>query len=211
MDKVASLFDSWADNGRADLMEKEHGKNVRKFLDRVCWTDRFSFLDVGCGNGWVVRLMAQKEQCRAAMGIDKSGNMIRHAELSRKTSKETYVRTDIESLVTRKRFDYIFAMESIYYAESVSAALEKIFGLLRPGGEFFCGTDFYAENTATVRWPNMTGLRMHLYSRREWRGLFRNAGFRAKTMQIRDMYHKSRWKREFGTLFITGRRPADGP
>ena len=33
MDGVRKTFDEWAQNGRAELMEVEHGKNVSKFLD----------------------------------------------------------------------------------------------------------------------------------------------------------------------------------
>ena len=55
MDGVKRPFDKWAQNGRAELMEIEHGKNVSKFLDSISFEEPFSFLDMGCGNGWVVR------------------------------------------------------------------------------------------------------------------------------------------------------------
>lgn len=207
MDKVSQLFDSWANNGRAELMEKEHGKNVKKFLSRIRFVDPFSFLDVGCGNGWVVRKMTQKSECRTAIGIDKSENMIKYAKKMKASAKEEYICTDIESFKVRRRFDYIFAMESIYYSESIETALEKIFSLLKPGGEFFCGTDFYADNRATSNWPKMTGLAMHLHSKKEWKGLFRSAGFQVKTRQIKDKQDRKKWKREFGTLFIVGKKP----
>ena len=32
MDKVSKKFDEWAINGKAESMEKGHGKNVLKFL-----------------------------------------------------------------------------------------------------------------------------------------------------------------------------------
>ena len=48
MDQVRKTFDEWAQNGRAKLMEKEHGKNVSKFLEKICFDKPFSFLDVGC-------------------------------------------------------------------------------------------------------------------------------------------------------------------
>jgi len=35
MDGVRKTFDKWAQNGRAELMEVEHGKNVSKFLQTV--------------------------------------------------------------------------------------------------------------------------------------------------------------------------------
>ena len=37
MDQVRKTFDKWAQNGRAELMELEHGKNVSKFLESI-WT-----------------------------------------------------------------------------------------------------------------------------------------------------------------------------
>ena len=211
MDKVSQLFDSWASNGRAKLMEKEHGKNVKKFLDGICFGGSFSFLDVGCGNGWVVRKMAQRSECRNATGIDKSKNMIKYAKKMRSGAKEEYICADIESLRVRRRFDYIFAMESIYYSESIETALEKIFSLLKPGGEFFCGTDFYSDNKATSNWSKMTGLAMHLHSKKEWRELFSNAGFQVRTRQIKDKQDRKKWKREFGTLFIVGKKPETVP
>lgn len=211
MDKVSELFDSWADSGRAEIMEKEHGKNVKKFFDGLCFGDSFSFLDVGCGNGWVVRKMAQKSRCRTATGIDKSKIMIKHAKKMKVSEKEEYICADIESLKVRRRFDYIFAMESIYYSKSIETALEKIFSLLKPRGKFFCGTDFYADNKATSNWPKKMGLAMHLHSKKEWRELFRNAGFQVRTRQVKDKQDRKKWKREFGTLFIVGKKPETVP
>ena len=52
---IGDFFDAWALNGRDLSMEKGHSKAVNKFLRSIDFTDSFSFLDVGCGNGWVVR------------------------------------------------------------------------------------------------------------------------------------------------------------
>ena len=76
MDKVKATFDQWAKSGRAELMEKEHSKTVLKFLNSRKFEKPFSFLDVGCGNGWVVRKISQIQNCKKAIGIDKSKNMI---------------------------------------------------------------------------------------------------------------------------------------
>jgi ubiquinone/menaquinone biosynthesis C-methylase UbiE len=98
-------------------------------------------------------------------------------------------------------------MESLYYADSIQVALEKIYKLLKPGGQFFCGTDFYTDNKATARWANIMRIQMHLHSKKEWRKFFQNTGFRVKTKHIKDSKNKKKWKREFGTLFITGTKP----
>ena len=206
MDKVAQTFDEWAEGGRDELMEKEHSRSVTRILAGIRWKDSFSFLDVGCGNGWVVRTVAQRKQCISSVGIDKSRQMIKRAKKLTTSTKEEYLHADIESLDVEKRFDYVFAMESIYYSESVDVTLRKIFGLLKNGGVFFCGTDFYTENTATTNWPKMVGLNMHLYSKKEWRTLFADAGFRPRTRQIKDAQSRKKWKRESGTLFIIGQK-----
>lgn len=98
-------------------------------------------------------------------------------------------------------------MESLYYAESIETALKKIFKLLKPGGQFFCGTDFYTDNKATTKWAKMMKIQMHLHSKKEWREFFQNIGFKVSTKHIKDLKNTKKWKREWGTLFITGVKP----
>ena len=206
MDQVRKTFDEWAQNGRAELMEKEHGKNVSKFLEKICFDKPFSFLDVGCGNGWVVRKISANPKCRKAVGIDKSKKMILQAKKDKKNSKEVYVHTNIESWKYSGKFDFIFAMESLYYADSIDVALKKIFKLLNPGGYFFCGTDFYTDNKATSKWAKIMKIQMHLHSKQEWKKFFVDEGFETRTKQIKDLKSKKKWKRELGTLFIIGKK-----
>ena len=206
MDKVEETFDAWAKNGRSELMEEEHGKNVSKFFSKVKFEKPFTFLDVGCGNGWVVRKIASLENCKKSIGIDKSKNMISQAK-KLSSSKGQFFHTDIESYKTRQKFDYIFSMESLYYADSIEKALKKIHTLLNPGGQFVCGTDFYSDNKATTRWKKVMNIQMHLHSKKEWRTLFKNEGFDVKIKQVKDLKNNKKWKREFGTLFIIGVKP----
>jgi ubiquinone/menaquinone biosynthesis C-methylase UbiE len=207
MDGVRKTFDKWAQNGRAELMEIEHGKNVSKFLQTISFDKPFTFLDVGCGNGWVVRKIAKEKNCKKSTGIDKSKKMILEAIKKTRIKKEEFIHTDIESLKYKGKFDFIFSMESLYYADSIEIALEKIFKILKPGGQFFCGTDFYTDNKATARWASIMKIQMHLHSKKEWKKFFQNTGFTVKTKHIKDLKNAKKWKREFGTLFITGTKP----
>ena len=207
MDRVRKTFDKWAQNGRAELMEIEHGKNVLKFLETIPFDKPFTFLDVGCGNGWVVRKIAKEKNCKKSIGIDKSKKMIIQSIKKTEGRKEEYVHTDIESMNYRGKFEFIFSMESLYYADSIEIALKKIYKLLKPGGQFFCGTDFYTDNKATARWAGIMKIQMHLHSKKEWREFFKNTGFDVKTKHIKDLKNKKKWKREHGTLFIIGTKP----
>ena len=207
VDPVRKTFDEWAQNGRAELMEKEHGKNVLKFLEKISFNKPFSFLDVGCGNGWVIRKIATNPNCKKAVGIDKSKKMITQAKKKTKNSKEIFIHTDIEAWKYSGKFDFVFAMESLYYSDSIEAALKKILKLLKPGGYFFCGTDFYTDNKATAKWAEIMKIQMHLHSKKEWKEFFSDAGFETTSKHIKDLKSRKKWKREFGTLFIIGKKP----
>ena len=102
MDKTSRYFDRWASTGKAEEMEKGHGNNVNKFLDKIDFEKEFTFLDIGCGNGWVVRRMAKIDTCKKAIGIDKSQNMIKNAKSKCISKKEVARILNIsESTVSR--------------------------------------------------------------------------------------------------------------
>ena len=207
MDKTTKLFDVWANTGRSEDMEKGHGITVNQFLDKLSLKDNFRFLDIGCGNGWVVRKMSQKPSCIKAIGIDKSKMMIKNAKSKISSKKESYFVTELESWSTKEKFDVIFSMESLYYSVPMEPALEKVFKLLKKYGIFYCGTDFYSDNTLTTRWVKDMNIPMDLRSEKEWKQMFREVGFITRSKHVTDLKNKSKWKREFGTLFVIGRKP----
>ncbi|MDA0755786.1 MAG: class I SAM-dependent methyltransferase [Crenarchaeota archaeon] len=206
MDKTSKLFDVWANTGRSEEMEKGHGATVNRFLDKLSLNENFRFLDIGCGNGWVVRKMSQKSSCIKAIGIDKSKMMIKNAKSKILSKKETYFVTQLESWNAKEKFDIIFSMESLYYSVPMEPALEKVYKLLKKGGTFYCGTDFYSDNTLTTRWVKDMDIPMDLRSEKEWKQMFRKVGFTTSSKHVTDSKNKSKWKREFGTLFIIGRK-----
>ena len=206
MDKTTKVFNSWAKAGRAEEMEEGHGVTVGKFLGSISFDKRFSFLDIGCGNGWVVRKIANHPKCKMAMGIDKSKNMIKRAISKRASKKEKYMCTNLESWNYAGKFDVVFSMESLYYSMPMEPALTKVFKMLKTGGFFYCGTDFYSDNHLTKRWKKVMKVPMDLRSKTEWKKMFNEAGFKTTTKQIKDTKHRAKWKREFGTLFVTGKK-----
>ena len=206
MDKIQKTFDKWAKIGRDDLMEKEHANSVIRCLNSIRFIKNFLFLDIGCGNGWVVRIIAAKKNSKQVFGIDKSSVMIKKARDLASTSNQIFIKTDIITWRTQKKFDYIFSMESLYYVDSLEKALKKIYSLLNRGGVFYCGTDFYKDNKATSIWQEKMNLKMHLLSKKEWIKAFEDAGFTVRTRQIKDKKSSKKWKRDYGTLFIIGKK-----
>ena len=207
MDKTSKLFDVWANTGRSEEMEKGHGTTVNQFLDKLSLKENFRFLDIGCGNGWVIRKMSQNPFCAKAIGIDKSKMMIKNAKSKISSEKEIYFSTELETWNTKEKFDVIFSMESLYYSVPMEPALEKVFKLLKKNGIFYCGTDFYSDNTLTTRWVKDMNIPMDLRSEKEWKQMFREVGFITRSKHVTDSKNKSKWKRQFGTLFVIGRKP----
>ncbi len=206
MDKIQKTFDKWAKIGRDDLMEKEHANSVIKCINSIRFKKNFSFLDIGCGNGWVVRMVAAKKNSKQVLGIDKSAGMIKKARGLATDPNQTFIKTDLNTWRTQKKFDYVFSMESLYYVDSLGKALKKIHSLLNDQGVFYCGTDFYKDNKATAIWKEKMNLKMHLLSIKEWIKAFEDAGLIVRTRQIKDKKSKKKWKREYGTLFIIGKK-----
>ena len=163
-------------------------------------------LDIGCGNGWVVRKISQLSNCKKAIGIDKSRTMIKKAKEKKTSEKEAYFTTDLESWKYGGKFDVVFSMEALYYSVPMEPALKKVYKLLRKQGTFYCGTDFYKDNKLTTRWTKDMAIPMDLRSEQEWKKMFKEIGFHTRAKHVLDPTNKSKWKREFGTLFVIGKR-----
>ena len=69
MEHPTKVFDEWAISGKDKGMEISHADSVSEILDyalsRLKTIDnKFTFLDIGCGNGWVVDKLSKKENCK---------------------------------------------------------------------------------------------------------------------------------------------------
>ena len=83
MDKrpATDVFHDWALVGKDEGMERGHAASVSEMLSfiskQVEVSDKaFSAVDVGCGNGWVVRKLQSHDKCEYVMGIDGAEAMI---------------------------------------------------------------------------------------------------------------------------------------
>ena len=61
--KATDLFSNWAKEGKDQRMANTHAPSVQEMLDHVLTstTSPFSFIDAGCGNGWVVRKVLEND------------------------------------------------------------------------------------------------------------------------------------------------------
>ena len=185
--KAIDLFNEWAHLGKDEGMERNHKESVDRMFGFIVnkLLNDFSFLDIGCGNGWVVEriLSDYGHSCYEAVGIDGASEMIQKAKKRQNflstLKKPSYFKWDLNDLHSfDKKYDVIFSMEVLYYLKCPQTALNTIYNnILKEGGCFIMGIDHYKENIPSLRWPKELNVPMCTFSVSEWKNMFLNAGF----------------------------------
>jgi 2-polyprenyl-3-methyl-5-hydroxy-6-metoxy-1,4-benzoquinol methylase len=205
MQKAINVFGAWAEQGKDIGMEKGHADAVNEMLDfaiqeRESFNKNFTFLDLGCGNGWVVRKVAENTTCSHAHGIDGAPQMIANAR--ERGGNEEYILCNIDEYEPAQEYDIILSMEVLYYLEDPASILKKIANSwLNEGGRFIAGIDLYYENIDSHSWEEKIATRMLMFTETEWTDLFRQAGFHEVTS-----WRANQSKDWAGTLVLTGKK-----
>ena len=199
MSKAIEIFNVWAKKNKDEGMEKNHASSVERMLNLIpsdILSTNFSFIDIGCGNGWVVKRIRENQNCVKSVGIDGAEKMIKKAIA--KDSKSQYLRLDIEKMNYNDEFDIVFSMEVFYYFKNPLKVLSYIYkNILKPGGCMLMGVDHYLENKSSLSWGKDLNLELKTYSIEQWEANFNEVGFsNIKTFQFEA---KENWA---GTLVI---------
>jgi ubiquinone/menaquinone biosynthesis C-methylase UbiE len=222
-EKVVETFDQWAENGRDKGMEEGHGDVVRQVIEQLEIRPGEKVLDLGCGNGWATRILAQKNAGVQAIGIDASPRMVARAdELHSFTIRARYDVASFEALeLDDAHFDRVFSMEALYYAADLAKALSEAHRVLKPGGRAEILVDYYAESEASESWAEVMELQLHRLDEAGWRAAFEAAGFTGvaterlidsrplddATDECEPTLAAKKALREAGTLWIRARKP----
>ncbi len=178
--KAAGEFDEWARKGAGPKMEDAHAHAGKKVLDRIPVRYDGAFIDLGTGNGWAVRYMAERvPTIGLCVGVDASEEFVKEARrISAGKYPIKFLHAKIEDVpFPEASFDHAFSMEALYYADDPLVALKAIWRLLRRGGDFHLVIDFYRENPVSARWQADISTPMHFLGEAQWVELFDKAGF----------------------------------
>lgn len=205
MRNAIEVFGEWAENGKDEGMEKGHASSVNAILkfalkERILINKSFNFLDLGCGNGWVVRKLINEPLCNIALGVDGAEQMISNAK--KRGEEENYIHSDIEDYQPCTMFDLVHSMEVMYYLSDPLSVIKKIEdSWLNPDGRLIIGLDLYYENEDSHSWEAKVNTPMLMLKESEWIDLFNQAGFLdVESWQV----NKSQdWA---GTLVVTGKK-----
>jgi len=203
--KATEVFNQWAQVGKDKGMEQNHAKPVDDMLSfalrEKCFIGKeFNFLDLGCGNGWVVQKIAKEQLCYESIGIDGADQMIKNAK--KKDAASEYILTDINSYQPKKKFDLIHSMEVLYYLDDPKRIIKNIYNSwMQINGRLIIGIDLYFENQESHAWEDRVGTEMKMFKEYEWINFFEQAGFK----EIKS-WRSNKQKDWAGTLVITGKK-----
>lgn len=173
-------FNSWAEAGKGESMEKEHRPIVEPMLAMMRFAAKDTVLDVGCGAGWLVRELASRIPEGRVAGMDLSDEMVERARRASESFKNVEFVTGSVDAIPRpaSSFHKVVSVESSYYWPDPAAGLREIFRVLQPGGSTWILINYFRDNPYCHQWERLIPIAMHLLSGDEWAGLFRGAGFR---------------------------------
>tara|TARA_B100000530_G_C15900415_1_gene465132 strand:+ start:626 stop:1246 length:621 start_codon:yes stop_codon:yes gene_type:complete len=200
------VFTKWAEEGRDEAMAKGHANSVNAMLDFTFKNidNRFTFIDSGCGNGWVVRIVGDHPLCNKAIGVDGSKSMIEKAISIDK--KNIYEYKDLIDWIPDEKVDIVFSMEVFYYVKNPIKLIDHVVkNWLKPTGRLIIGIDYYKENKPSESWPLDCGISiMTRLSEKEWSDGFIESGL-VNVLSWREG-QKDKWG---GTLILTGEKDSN--
>jgi SAM-dependent methyltransferase len=172
-------FNRWAEDGRGAGMAEDHLPITLPVLDRMAIEPTHNILDVGCGAGWLSRLLAERAPQGRIVGMDVSNEMIRLARRACADLEHAlFIEGPAEQIPWEANFfQRAISVESAYYWPDPARALREIFRVLADGGSAWVLINYYRDNPHCHQWGQHYQIPTHLLTADEWAAHLRNAGF----------------------------------
>ena len=197
---ATDVFSEWALIGKDEGMERGHAPSVKQMLELALpkLGDGFSAIDLGCGNGWVTRLLT-KLGASHSEGVDGAKEMINKAQEI--DSAHKYSHGYLPQWMPEQKFDLVHSMEFLYYLQDPAEMIAVIHdNWLNDGGILVAGVDHYKEHEESLTWPEHVGVHMTTLNIAQWEDAMHSAGF--TDVEIHQVASNDNFP---GTLVMLGR------
>jgi arsenite methyltransferase len=230
-EQLREEFNRWAVDGKGESMEHDHWPITKPTLELMNIAETDNVLDVGCGAGWLSRILANRVPRGRVVGMDISDEMIHHArEASVQQKNLEFIVGSVDEIPRDGNvFDRIISVESSYYWPDPAKGVRELYRVAADGGSAWTLINYYRDNPYCHQWDAELAVPTHLLSAEEWKKLFRDAGFKDVAHQLipdptpNPEVYTGRWFRNatelaafraIGALLVhgikleTGRKPA---
>lgn len=187
--KVADPGKPVGEGGRAMVrrMNDSHRPLREWAFSFIDWKPAMRILDVGCGGGATIYDMLRLSKDSMIDGIDYSADCV--AEACAYNAPDLHFRAFIQEGNVQalpyeaERFDLVTAVETIYFWPDLTAGLQQIFRVLKPGGHFaiLCEVD----GPERMDWGKVN-FELQVYRPEELKTELEKTGFRNVTYHVKD-------------------------
>jgi ubiquinone/menaquinone biosynthesis C-methylase UbiE len=122
------------------IMNRQNRILYEETLRLLAVTDTDTILDIGCGNGYVMNMIARRYDCKLT-GIDISTDILKSAEKRNhkfvKDGRMNLMCQDIGKMsFSDEAFNKIYTINTVYSWENLNGTMGEIWRVLKPGGKF---------------------------------------------------------------------------
>jgi len=173
-----------AGKGIALVMNRQNRPLYEETIRLLSPSDTGHILDIGCGNGYVLGLLARR--CGGVLtGIDTSQSMIRSAARRNrayvKSQRMTLARQDAGAMsFADGTFDKAYSINTVYFWDDLQGTMAEIRRVLKPGGLFI--NTCYSNETLSRLSHTQFGYRR--YTAEQLTSAGTDAGFTVKVASI---------------------------
>lgn len=178
-EQLREEFNRWAEAGRGEGMENDHLPIALPMLAQMGLRADENILDVGCGGGWLCKLMASRVTEGRVVGMDISDEMVRHARRNcADIANAMFVVGSVDAIPWQPNFfTRVVSVESSYYWPDPAQGIREIFRVLGERGSSWILINYYRDNPYCHQWGEKLAIPAKLLAADEWAAMFRDAGF----------------------------------
>jgi arsenite methyltransferase len=178
---VRREFNSWAKKGLGERMELDHMWVFDRAIPMMGLSSKDRILDLGCGDGWACRLMAERlGRLGRVVGLDISDEMVRRARIkSADIENLAFLCGSAEQIPCGDAiFTKVLSVSAFYYFEQQEKVLTELSRVVAPEGQLFLLTCLYKDlpdwNSTVAGWR----VPVHVRGADEYKSMLQAAGWR---------------------------------
>lgn len=169
-------------------MNNEHAPMTLLAIESLNIKDNDVILDIGCGGGNAIKIMAEKNPYGKVCGVDYSELSVQSSQKRNKkavSSGRVEVKQGTVSMLpySKETFDIVTAIETIYFWEDPQKAFDEVKRVLKQGGRFCIVIEMIKNEDGTGDREDIADfLQLNYYSESEIKDLLTQAGLKNITI-----------------------------